>query len=1001
MNTKLHCCNKIWENRLPAIFWRFVFLVLCFTFWFTSATWAQSKQWDKTFGGSNTEEFTSMIVTPDGGYLLGGYSTSGISGDKTQPSKGQADYWVVKVDAGGNVIWNKSIGTSSYDYFKELIATPDGGYLLGGTTFSDINGDKSGQGKGDFDYWIVKLDANGNKVWDKTYGGNSSDSFQAVVATSDGGFLLGGTSFSSKSGDKSQAGRGGLDRDYWVVKIKANGTKIWDKTITGDSDDRLEDIIVTPDGGFLLGGSSYSDIGYHKTGESRGAGDYWVVKLDSKGTKVWDKTLGGNSTDNLYSLALTHDGGYLLGGSSESNVSGDKRASSKGSSDFWIVKIDSVGARVWDKVIGSRDYDNFSSLVAIPGGGFLLGGTTQGGIGADKTEISRGSDDYWVVKVNESGTKVWDKTFGGKNYDELHALLTTPDGGYFLGGSSGSGISGEKSGANKGENDFWVLKLEEDNFLDAQWNFRYGGSGNDGLSVVIRTADSGYLYGGSSTSSNSGDRTQLSRGKNDYWIVKADPSGKKLWDRRFGSTEDDYLNSVIETIDGGYLLGGSSLSGVGGDKTQASRGERDYWIVKIDAAGNKQWDKRFGGSGYDELKQVYQLPSGRYILAGTSNSPASGDKTIGSRGGQDFWVVKINSNGTFVWDKRYGGSLNDALQSIAPTLDDGFLLGGSSFSGISGDKTQSTRGNADYWVVRIDGDGNKIWDKRYGGTGTDNLMSLGSTGTATGNFFIAGHSTSGISGDKSQDSWGGKDFWMIKINGNGDKLFDSRFGGTENEELRSIIITADGGYLLGGRSESDVSGDKTQKTQGNSDYWVVKTNSTGVKQWDKRFGGNAYEEIRTVLQTPDGGYLLGGRSDSGISGDRTQASRGSTDFWLVKVAPEILEIRSSEIASSALASEVAISEKALESTVSLNLTAYPNPFQEKVNVHFTLPETQTVQILVYDSKGKVQATLFRGEAQANKTYHLEWQADNQATGMYLLQLQTKTNRSQCKLLLYR
>ncbi len=451
------------------------------------------------------------------------------------------------------------------------------------------------------------------------------------------------------------------------------------------------------------------------------------------------------------------------------------------------------------------------------------------------------------------------------------------------------------------------------------------------------------------------------------------------------------------------MLGGSSLSGISGDKTQASRGERDYWVVKVNGSGDIQWNKRFGSSGFDELKQIYQLPSGRYILAGTSSSPAGGEKTLGTQGGKDFWVIKLAANGNLLWDKRFGGSLNDELGAIAPTLDEGFLLGGTSFSGVSGDRTQSTQGSADYWVVRINGNGEKVWDKRYGGPGADNLMSLGSTGTATGNFFIAGHSTSGIGGDKTQNKQGLKDFWMLKISGDGSKLWDARFGGTEDEGLRSIIITTDGGYLLGGRSESGVSGDKSQRSQGGSDYWIVKTSSTGVKQWDKRFGGSAYEEIRTVVQTADGGYLLGGRSDSGISGDRTQSSQGSTDFWLVKVAPEVLPAAPIQDlpALPVTVSNAALPEKSAVKNTPVSLLAYPNPFQGRVNVRFTLPQTQPVQVKMYNLQGQETATLFQGEAQANQEYQVEWKAGSQAAGMYLLQLQTPTKRYRQKLLFSR
>ncbi|MDQ3292520.1 MAG: zinc-dependent metalloprotease, partial [Bacteroidota bacterium] len=188
------------------------------------------------------------------------------------------------------------------------------------------------------------------------------------------------------------------------------------------------------------------------------------------------------------------------------------------------------------------------------------------------------------------------------------------------------------------------------------WDGAFGGSEAESFSEVIKTADGGYLVAGYSASGESGNKSQASRGGNDYWVVKTDANGKKVWDQRYGGTGHDYLNRVIQTHDGGFLLAGSSLSGIGGDKSQSSRGDRDYWIVKISSTGAKQWDKRFGGSGYDELRKVTQLSSGEYMLAGTSDSPAGGDKSQGSQGSRDYWLIKLNSSGNKLWDKRYGGN---------------------------------------------------------------------------------------------------------------------------------------------------------------------------------------------------------------------------------------------------------------------------------------------------------------------------------------------------------
>src|SRR4051812_17749368 len=171
-------------------------LVLFFLFSFTSSVNAQSvppsKQWDKTFGGISIDWLSSMAPTPDGGYLLGGYSESEIGVDKTAPNKGGSDFWVVKTDKDGKKQWDKTFGGNSGDALYSMIATVDGGSLLGGSSGSGIGGDKSEPNRGtdnSADYWIVKIDKNGNKLWDKTYGGNGPDLLSAVVATEDGGYL--------------------------------------------------------------------------------------------------------------------------------------------------------------------------------------------------------------------------------------------------------------------------------------------------------------------------------------------------------------------------------------------------------------------------------------------------------------------------------------------------------------------------------------------------------------------------------------------------------------------------------------------------------------------------------------------------------------------------------------------------------------------------------------------------------------------------------------------
>ncbi len=242
--------------------------------------------------------------------------------------------------------------------------TTDGGYILGGTSNSGISGDKSQANKGPFytyDYWLVKITATGSKTWDKTYGGNASDIFKSVLQTSDGGYILGGNSNSGKGGDKSEANKsekpqiGDIASNFWIIKLNANGNKAWDKTIGSNGGENFAALQPTPDGGYILGGSSASAISGDKTENNKGNGlDYWVVKLKEDGSVAWDKSIGGNLDDELQSIAQTNDGNFILAGASTSNKSGDKSADNKGpalnfgyyTTDYWLVKIDNSGTNL-------------------------------------------------------------------------------------------------------------------------------------------------------------------------------------------------------------------------------------------------------------------------------------------------------------------------------------------------------------------------------------------------------------------------------------------------------------------------------------------------------------------------------------------------------------------------------------------------------------------------------------------------------------------------------
>ncbi|MFI5135992.1 MAG: hypothetical protein ACHQD9_09080, partial [Chitinophagales bacterium] len=239
-------------------------------------------------------------------------------------------------------------------------------------------------------------------------------------------------------------------------------------------------------------------------------------------------------------------------------------------------------------------------------------------------------------------TKLWDLDFGGNKNDSLIVVESTADGGYILGGYTNSSMNGDVSQTNEGGEDFWILKLDASGIK--QWDRLFGGSGDDRLDALVQTSDGSYLLGGYSVSGKGGDKSQYSKGGSDYWIIKIDATGNKLWDYDYGGSDQDYLTSIIPTLDGGFLIGGYSDSGISGDRTVSSQGADDYWIVKIDFNGIKQWDNRFGGNADDRLYTMLQNADGTYMLCGLSHSGPSGDVSQISHGSKDYWLVKTDVN---------------------------------------------------------------------------------------------------------------------------------------------------------------------------------------------------------------------------------------------------------------------------------------------------------------------------------------------------------------------
>ena len=427
---------------------------------------------------------------------------------------------------------------------------------------------------------------------------------------------------------------------------------------------------------------------------------------------------------------------------------------------------------------------------------------------------------------------------------------------------------------------------------DIEWQNTIGGTSADLCYNALATSDGGFLLIGNSNSFISGDKTENNLGiaaSYDYWVVKVDASGNVVWDNTIGGYKSDDLRSLIETSDGGYLLGGWSDSDISVDKSEnriGGAGYGDYWVVKLDLDGNILWENTIGGTKSDELYDIEETASGTYILGGTSYSPADFDKTIPSTN-HDIWLVEIDNLGTVIWQKVIGGSSTDRFVEMEITSDGGLLIGASSLSGISGDKTEINHGGNDLWVIKLDAARNIQWENSFGGTISDYMRDV--IELPEGGYMILGASQSNMSADKSDNAFGVmnyNDFWLIKLDEDGNALWDTIYGGDGEDYPASVMLSTDGNILLLGNSNSQISGNKTTNTYASTyDIWVIKITTTGVKLWEKCMGGDSYDFPAEMVLANDGGVVIASQSYSTVSGDKTEANVGgaSSDFWVIKL----------------------------------------------------------------------------------------------------------------------
>ncbi len=463
--------------------------------------------------------------------------------------------------------------------------------------------------------------------------------------------------------------------------------------------------------------------------------------------------------------------------------------------------------------------------------------------------------------------KDFEKAYKWRDKDIPKLSLQTSDGNFVL-----AGITRDVDHKTGQKDEYLFIKLDPQGKELVKKNF--GCNYSEELETIQQTADGGFILGGNSSSSPGGNKSDPSKGGDDFWLVKTDADGNKLWDKSIGGSGTETLIELHQTPDGGFLLGGTSSSGVSGNRSMANNGFIDYWIISLDAAGNKRWDRNFGSNFNGKaLYSLYPTPDGGCFLTSFILQP-------GSATNYDIYLLKMDAAGYMVWERTYGGNKGDGLYSLLPSANGDVLLIGSSDSGVSGDKTTAHKGNSDIWLLKINANGNKLWDKSFGGRGYDNLKSL--KPTPDGGYVMLGYSSlsrlgkkimvSGRCGSKREVRRSvdyGRGYWAAKLDANGKREWEKTFG-LKKVWLSSLQPTPDQGYVMVGNL--NYRGNKHRNVN------LIKLNSKGQKSGEMVACHKEYQVSYDMQVTPNGSCIIEGRA--GIGGASFQ-----TEYYMVKLGP--------------------------------------------------------------------------------------------------------------------
>ena len=836
-------------------------------------------EWANGVGGASAGEVVNIVLElEDGGYLAGGYFESGtinLGNDvllRNNSSNYTKDGMIIKYNSNGETEWAKAIGGTRDDQITTISKTSDGGYIVGGDFASPSvdfeNGISIINRSYTADGMIIKYSGNGEVEWAKELG---TECVLSIAETGDGGYLAGGSFLSGTVdlGNEIILTNHSSFRDGMIIKCSENGEVEWAKAIGGTESDSVNSVLTCNDGSYLVCGSFCSksiDLGngiildgknYYSTDN-----DGMMIKYSINGEVEWAKSLGGGSQERIKSVALTSDGGYIVGGY------------------FNTLSLD-LGNDVF---LSAKDYE-----------------------------------DGMVIKYNSSGEAEWAYEIGDKGSDYIYSVAETIDGNYVVGGYFGSDNIDLENGVSLAPKGGMIVKLEklEASTLSVVQAKAFGETEKDRITTVAETSDGGYIVGGDfeSDSIDLGNGVILTnKGSADGIIIKYNSFGEIEWTQVIGGTNYDYITSIIETSDGGYLVGGYFGSGIidlGNGITLRYKRYSDGMLIKYNSKGIVEWAQGIGGTNYDYINSIAETKDGGYIVGGYFKSATidlgSGvtlTHSLGSSTDYDGIVIKYSSMGDVEWAHVIGGDNDDSINTVAKTNDGGCLVGGyfeSSSIVLENGKILNNEGSSDGILLKYNSNGEIDWIKRIGGTRIEKITSV--TETSDGDYIVVGSFNSthidledGISLDHNNYSSGDDDGMIIKYGGNGKIKWARRIGESGTMAITTVSETSDGGYIVGGyfylKSIYFGNGISIGNKGSNAvaDGMVIKYNSEGTAEWAKGIGGATGDYIEAVAEINDGSYVAGGyfgSSSIDLDNGKTLINNGNFDGMILKITPQM------------------------------------------------------------------------------------------------------------------